>query len=259
MAHLLHYTGPMWHNTHTYHTIAPTCITHTHSRLTNLKIHDDAHFCAITPTMEPLSSATPPSAKRSMSMRKMVNLTGKISTSYKTLVPPSACEPPKLRLSRSNTMPNLSAPSSGISSTKTTSSQNPLRTMCNKARAWLHVLTRTKKQTVSDITLDDNKGISPKEIVVQTSLDDSLDTLQDCHSERALLYARCLYEKKTMAEVQKELMENRHRSVGLFPNFLLYTLDLLWSCVFRAWWMNMRRVCHFWLSQFRAFDIFQRR
>ena len=46
------------------------------------------------------------------------------------------------------------------------------------------MLTRTKNRNVSDVTLEEH----------------------DDHIENELSYARCLYNKKTTAELQKELM-----------------------------------------------------
>jgi len=136
----------------------------------------------------------------------MMSLAGKISTFKEPLVPPSASESTTLKLSGTNTMPNLSAPGSVIPMRKTTSFAVPFKTLCTKVGTRLLVLTRTTKQTVFGGTLDENKATPRNELVVRIHLGNSLDTRRDAHGERTLLHAHSACEKNTTLQLQKELM-----------------------------------------------------
>ena len=119
---------------------------------------------------------------------------------WKTLVGISPSDLTTPKLSKANTMPNLTASNTATSSSESPTLQMYAKTLCSKARKWLRGLTRTEKQTLFDATHGETQGRETTDFTY------SSHTVRTDSRERELWNARILLEPKSTVELLDELM-----------------------------------------------------
>jgi len=155
-------------------------------RLINLKPVNYPPFYAADNTIDVPWSTPSSLTTRSNSTRKMTTFTGI-----------SLPEIKKRRLSKANTLPNLTASNNASLGFPSTTLHVCKKTLCIKTRTWLHRLMRTE-QTIFHTTYDGS--------IEAIDLNDSSNTLELEHNEESLQNADCLLERNAILELQEELM-----------------------------------------------------
>jgi len=162
-------------------------------RLINLTYVQKSQCDAVNHTISIPCSTLSSLTTHSNSTRKVKTLTG--------ILRPDLTTP---KLPKANTMPNLIASNTATLSSKSPTLQMYVKTLCSRARTWLHGSTRTEKQTLFDATHGEGQ--------VQETADFtySSHTLLTDSSERKLWNARILLEPKSTVELLDELMRLFH-------------------------------------------------